>query len=173
MTTESPWPITAGLRKRRGFCPGCGARRMAETAARLVDHVIPRVPVRQWVLAFPIPLRLLFAAHPHLLSSVLQIVHRVLSTFLIQQTGLERTEAKTGAVRFVPSVTLIPALAGISGSANLNIHLHCLVLDGVYRTTEGLPVFHAVRAPTAEELQTLLARIIKRLMNRMHRDVQL
>ena len=50
---------------------------------------------------------------------------------------------------------------------------HCLVLDGVYHTPEGLPVFHAVRAPTAEELQSLLARIIKRLMNRMHRDVQL
>jgi ribosomal protein S27E len=36
--------------KRRGFCPSCGARRMTETAAHLVDHVIPRVPVRQWVL---------------------------------------------------------------------------------------------------------------------------
>ena len=47
------------------------------------------------------------------------------------------------------------------------------MLDGVYHTPEGLPVFHAVRAPTAEELQSLLARIIKRLMNRMHRDVQL
>jgi DNA-directed RNA polymerase subunit RPC12/RpoP len=35
--------------KRRGFCPACGARRMAKTAAHLLDHVIPRVPVRQWV----------------------------------------------------------------------------------------------------------------------------
>jgi hypothetical protein len=39
-----------------------------------------------------------------------------------------------------------------------------LVLDGVYRTTEGVPVFHAVRAPTAAELQVLLRRIIKRIM---------
>ena len=101
--------------KRRGFCPSCGARRMAETAAHLVDYVIPRVPVRQWVLAFPIPLRLLFAAHPHLLSSVLQIVHRVLSTFLIQQTGLQRTEAKTGAV------TLIQRFGS---AANLYLHVH-------------------------------------------------
>jgi hypothetical protein len=43
---------------------------MAETAAHLVEHVIPRVPVRQWVLVFPIPLRLLFAAHPELLAPV-------------------------------------------------------------------------------------------------------
>ncbi len=27
--------------KRRGFCPSCGARRMAQTAAHLVDHIIP------------------------------------------------------------------------------------------------------------------------------------
>lgn len=43
--------------KRRGFCPSCGARRMSHTAAHLVDHVIPQVPVRQWVLSRPIPLR--------------------------------------------------------------------------------------------------------------------
>ena len=28
---------------------------MAETTAHLVDEVIPQVPVRQWVLSFPIP----------------------------------------------------------------------------------------------------------------------
>jgi hypothetical protein len=39
---------------------------MAESAAYLVDQVVPRVPVRQWMLSFPIPLRILFAAHPEL-----------------------------------------------------------------------------------------------------------
>ncbi len=33
--------------ERRGFCPACGGRRMAETAAHLVEHVIPQVSVRQ------------------------------------------------------------------------------------------------------------------------------
>lgn len=36
--------------KGRGFCPSCGAARMVDTAAWLVDAVIPEVPVRQWVL---------------------------------------------------------------------------------------------------------------------------
>jgi len=36
--------------KGRGFCPSCGGRRMAERAAHLVDHVLPDVPIRQWVL---------------------------------------------------------------------------------------------------------------------------
>jgi hypothetical protein len=35
---------------------------MAQTAAHLVDHVVPQVPVRQRVLSLPIPLRLLLAA---------------------------------------------------------------------------------------------------------------
>jgi hypothetical protein len=93
----------------------------------------------QWLLSFSIPLRLLFATHPELLAPVLQITHRVISTFLIKQAGLKRTEAQSGAV------TLIQRFGS---AANLNIHLHCLVLDGVYRTTEGLPLFRAMRAPT-------------------------
>lgn len=43
--------------KHRGFCPSCGGRRMAETAANLTDHVIPEVPVRQWVNSLPHAIR--------------------------------------------------------------------------------------------------------------------
>ena len=44
--------------KGRGFCPSCGGRRMAATAAHLVDHVIPdAAPVRQWVLSLPYRVR--------------------------------------------------------------------------------------------------------------------
>jgi len=105
---------------------------MTETAAHLVDHVIPPVPVRQWVLSFPIPLRILFAGQPQLLAPVLQVIHRLIATFLIKPAGLKRREADTGAV------TLIQRFGS---AANLTIHLHCLVLDGVYRNSEGVPVF--------------------------------
>jgi ribosomal protein S27E len=147
--------------KRRGFCPSCGSRRMTETAAHLVEHVIPRVPVRQWVLSFPIPLRFLLAAHPHLLSPVLQVVNRALSSFLTKQAGLKRPQAATGAV------TLIQRFGS---AANLNIHLHCLVLDGVYDTTGEVAVFHPVRAPTPEQLNTLLNQIIRRVMKLLTRQ---
>ena len=50
---------------------------MAQTGAHLVDHVIPHVPVRQWVLSLPIPLRLLLAAQPKLLTLVLHVVHHL------------------------------------------------------------------------------------------------
>jgi len=51
----------------------------------------------------------------------------------------------------------------------LNIHLHCLVLDGVYRLTDGEPVFVEVPAPSDEELQALLYKIITRLMKLLTR----
>jgi ribosomal protein S27E len=147
--------------KRRGFCPSCGARRMVESAAHLVEHVIPHVPVRQWVLSLPIPLRILFATQPQLLTPLLRLIHRVIARFLIQQAGLKGSEAHTGAV------TLIQRFGS---AANLNIHLHCLVLDGVYRRSAGVPVFHAARAPSIEALQTLLAKIITRLIRLLTRQ---
>ncbi len=48
--------------KKRGFCPSCGARRMAETAATLADEVQPERPLRQWVLSLPHALRFLPAS---------------------------------------------------------------------------------------------------------------
>jgi hypothetical protein len=53
---------------------------MSQTAAHLVDHVIPHVPVRQWVLPLPIPLRVLLASQPELVTPVLQFfdqLHRL------------------------------------------------------------------------------------------------
>ena len=43
------------------------------------------------------------------------------------------------------------------------------MLDGVYRRTEGEPVFVAVPAPTDEALQALLHKIIGRLMKLLTR----
>ena len=105
---------------------------MAQTASHLVDHVIPHVLVRQWVPSLPIPLRLLLAAQPKLVTLVLQVAHRVITRFLLYQAGLRAEQADSGAV------TLIQRFGC---AAKLNIHLHCLVLDGVYRRTDGDPVF--------------------------------
>lgn len=76
--------------KRRGFCPSCGARRMVETAALLVDDVLPYKPIRQWVLSFPFPLRFLLASDPQVVTNVLGIVNRVLSTHLIKKAGKKK-----------------------------------------------------------------------------------
>jgi hypothetical protein len=96
---------------------------MTESAALLVDTVLPRQPMRQWVLSIPFPLRLLFASHPQVMGEALRIVYRAIESHLIKKAGFTRKTARTGAV------TLIQRF----GSAlNLNIHFHMLFLDGVY-----------------------------------------
>jgi len=84
------------------------------------------------VLLLPIPLRLLLAAQPELVTPVLLVVHRAITRFLLHQAGLKAEQADSGAV------TLIQRFGSV---ANLNIHLHCLVLEGVYQRTGGEPVF--------------------------------
>ncbi len=121
--------------KRRGFCPSCGARRMAESAALLVDDVFPREPIRQWVLSFPFQLRFLFASYPDLMGRVLGIVYRTLATHIIHKTGFTRSTAHTGAV------TLIQRF----GSAlNLNLHFHTSTVP-MRRTLTGRFAFTTSR----------------------------
>jgi hypothetical protein len=142
--------------KRRGFCPSCGAKRMVESAALLVDEVLPEKPIRQWVLSVPYPLRWLFAAEPEMMSKALLIVTRAISSYLIKNTGFTHKTAKTGAV------TLIQRF----GSAlNLNIHFHMLFLDGVYEVDSGGAIgrFHGIKLPTSLEMSLLLGKISERI----------
>lgn len=87
--------------KKRGFCPNCGARRMAESARHLVEEVFGPLPVRQWVLSFPYPLRFLFASKPEAIGPVLAIVHRVIAGWLADKAGVERASAQCGAVTLI------------------------------------------------------------------------
>ena len=149
--------------KRRGFCPSCGARRMADSAALLVDEVLPHQPMRQWVLSVPFPLRFLFASNPKAMTGALGIVYRAISTHLAHKAGFVKPLVQTGAV------TLIQRF----GSAlNLNIHFHMLFLDGVYiGSSNGYPVrFRRVKAPTRGELVCLTHTIAHRVARYMERQ---
>ncbi len=132
--------------KRRGFCPSCGARRMTDSAALLADEVLPKKPLRQWVLSLPMALRFLLATDPRALTQVLGIVYRTISAPILKRARLMRASGATGAV------TLIQRF----GSAlNLNIHLHMLVLDGAYLVDTEPPVFRRIAPPSLAELQAL------------------
>ena len=41
---------------------------MVDSAAHLVDEVLPKRPIRQWVLSVAYPLRYLFAANPKVIT---------------------------------------------------------------------------------------------------------
>src|SRR5215831_17895939 len=120
--------------KRRGFCPSCAGRRMAQMAAHLVEQVIPWVPTRQWVVSVPIPLRYWTASSPDLTATVHTIIRTTIGQYYVNQAvqrGHERASLQPGSVTFIQRF----------GSAlNLNLHFHMLGLEGVYldRTATGL-----------------------------------
>ena len=128
---------------------------MAETAALLSDEVFPDVPLRQWVISFPFPLRFLFAAHPQAMGKVLGIVYRAISTYLIHKAGYRLKDGATGAV------TLIQRF---DSALNLNIHFHILFLDGAYIYRDNRPPrFQRVKAPAESELKDLAQLISQRV----------
>jgi len=103
----------------------------------------------------------LLAAQPELVTPMLQVVQRVITRHLLDDAGLRADDGHGGAV------TLIQRFGS---AANLNIHLHCLVLDGVYRSgADGAPAFIEAGTPTDDELQALLQTIIARLMKMLTR----
>jgi ribosomal protein S27E len=134
--------------KRRGFCPSCGARRMAEGAALLVNDVLQGYLIRQWVLSLPIPLRLLLARYPSELSKVMQIIHRAISTHIVNKAGFINKQAKTGAVRLIQRF----------GSAlYLNIHFHMLFLEGAISKNQwGRTTFTRIEAPSHNDMVELV-----------------
>ena len=97
-----------------------------------------------------------------MLTQVLGVVYRAISTFITRRAGFRvDSGACTGAV------TLIQRF----GSAlNLNIHLHMLVLDGVYTFDHERPRFHRIKAPTQCELQRLLHTIARRVTGALERQ---
>ncbi len=94
---------------------------MADSAALLVDDILPYQPRRQWVLSVPFPLRYVFASKPAVMGKVLGIVHRAIATHLIRKAGCIKSTAQTGAV------TLVQCFGGA-----LNLNILCAALHKIF-----------------------------------------
>ena len=64
---------------------------MSESAVHLVDEVLPVKPIRQWVISFPIQIRLLLAVRPKIMSEVLNIVTSTISGHLCKRAGFKKS----------------------------------------------------------------------------------
>ncbi|MGH7264852.1 MAG: transposase zinc-binding domain-containing protein, partial [Candidatus Rokuibacteriota bacterium] len=150
----------------RGFCPSCGGRRMSELAAHLVDRVLPRVPIRQWVFTVPVPVRYQLAFDAGLTRAVLRVFLR--TVFGWQRRRATRrglVEARSGSVT---------AIQRFGGALNANVHFHALTFDGVYTraTPTARPVFHRLPPPSDADIAALLMvlhRRVRRLLVRRGR----
>jgi hypothetical protein len=154
--------------KRRGFCPSCGARRMSETAAHLVDSVLPMKPVRQWVLTFPVPIRLCLAVRPKILTKALEISHAAIANYYRKKANANGAKLTAKAAK-AGAVTLIQRFGG---SLNVNVHLHQLFIDGTYELgPQNQPIdFWAGGKPEVSEITEVLMVIINKLISYLEKQ---
>ena len=159
--------------KGRGICPSCNGRHMAQTAAHLVDRVIPPVPVRQWVISVPKRLRGFLADRPPAVAALTKIFLDEIERLLCAAAGGASDAATPASAR--------PRLGGISflhrfGSAlNRHVHLHACVTDGVFvppaagSANDAPPAFLAARPINPADLAAVTERVRRRLIGRFRR----
>ncbi|MBM3956382.1 MAG: hypothetical protein FJ309_17565, partial [Planctomycetes bacterium] len=147
---------------------------MAQTAAHLADHVIPPVPVRQWVISVPKRLRGFLADRPRAVAALTKI-------FLDEIERLQLAASGFNPAANAPSASR-PRLGGISflhrfGSAlNHHVHLHACVTDGVFVPaaaevgTDAPPAFLPARSITQADLAALTERVRRRVIRWFRRS---
>jgi hypothetical protein len=141
---------------------------MAQTAAHLADHVIPPVPVRQWVISVPKRLRGILADRPRAVAALTKIFLDEIERALCAAAGGTPDADMPRAAR--------PRLGGISflhrfGSAlNHHVHLHACVTDGVFvpsaddAGSDAPPTFLPARPITQADLAALTERVRRRVI---------
>jgi hypothetical protein len=146
--------------KRRGVCPSCNGRPMAQTAAHLVDHVIPPVPVPQWVISLPKRLRGVLGDRPKAVAAMTRIFLAEIEKLLCSNHATPPSpRPRVGAVSF---------LHRFGSGLNRHAHLHAAVTDGVFlpgsHGPEGPPAFLPASPLTRGDLAVLTERVRRRVI---------
>jgi hypothetical protein len=129
--------------KRRGFCPSCCGRRMNESEMKLVEAIIPKVPVRQWVLSLPFPIRFAASRDRKLINLLVKVFYDGVEALIrrkLRSKGIKK--AKGGGVVFIQR---------IGGALNLNVHFHAIFLNGAYTTKDETATFHSLENSLTSE----------------------
>jgi len=119
--------------KARGVCPSCNSRAMVETAAHLVDEVLPRLPFRQFVISFPMRIRCYLENHATLQTVLKIVVDEIRKTLLACSPDLPNSQI--GAISFIQH---------FGNTLNYHPHFHLIVADGIFGGVEGLQFHEAL-----------------------------
>jgi len=139
VAVEDAWPSA----------PRPGVTRSSPTFPCASGSCGPRVTI-------PWPRRFLFARRPEVARGVLDVALRaIFAWYRVRGREVGVLDGKRGAITVIQRA---------GSAANLNIHFHSLVLDGVFARDEktGVPHFHGVRPPTQEEIKDLVATVAHR-----------
>ena len=128
----------------RGFSPSCLGRRMCQGTLNLLAHVLPAVPLRQWVLTLPFELRAALAYERNLMGAVARIFADSVMGWYRRRLAEGVPEARGGAVTVIQRC---------SSDMKLNPHLHVILVDGVYVAgPDRLPSFRALPRLKTDEV---------------------
>lgn len=142
--------------KKRGFCPSCTGKRMTEAAAHLVDNVLPFISYRQFVISFPFVMRFWLETNQRLFAKIHKIVIGKLHQHYIDKAKSQGVQSPTpGSISFTQR---------FGSAANLHIHLHVLMADGVYTVVKDMPRFRKVNPITDKEVAQLITGISQAVM---------
>ena len=142
--------------KGRGFCPSCLGRKMSATAANLVEHVMPRAPLRQWVLTMPFAWRARLGYDGKLLSALLRIFTRTVLAFYKERCGGE-----SGVVAVIQRT---------QSDLRLNPHVHAVFVDGGFAELRDDNASDEVRFMAVGHLRTReVGEVLERASARMRR----
>ncbi len=141
------------------ICPSCVARRMSDTAAYLVDQLLPEARYRQWVLTFPWVLRFRLAVDRPLFSALIgAFLRTVFAWQRCRGRALGIVGGQVGAVTFIHR---------FGGALNLHPHLHSVLPDGLFvpdqDDAESELTFVPLPAPSTEEIEQLTLKVARRL----------
>lgn len=147
-------------------------RTTAQCALELAEHlntrVIAEVPVRQWVLTVPPPVRYLLAYNTGLLAEVATIfVHAV---FAHLRVVARRTLKLSKTALIAPAAVCVPQR--FNSALGLSPHLHTLVADGVWIRSEpgATPHFHALPEPSKVEITAVAWSCCERTVKRLRKQ---
>lgn len=143
-------------------CPGCDWRRtlrLPRARTRRIESLLPRVPVRHWVFSLGESAQPRLAAHPRIRTRVARAC--VAAVFAWLRRAATRVPIE-GPVR----CGAVSAIHRVGATLEANVHVHALVLDGVYTPEpnghddhDGSLVFHPVPAPRRRDLRRTLAEL--------------
>ena len=133
---------------------------MVATAANLSDHLLPPLPLRQWVLAVPKRLRYFLHDDALLQGVVVRILLRAVERCLRAHSPGCTGAAGLGAVVFIHRC---------GSSLNAHRHFHCCILDGVFEPAHAADaaagvLFHAASALAAAAMATVQAQVRQRVL---------
>ena len=118
--------------KARGVCPSCSQRSMVETAAHLMDEVLPRVPYRQFVISFPMRIRHYLENHKTLQTVLKIVVDEIRKRLIVCSPAVKNPQI--GAISFIQQ---------FGNTLNYHPHFHIILADGIFSMEDNLLFYEA------------------------------